>query len=93
MAKLIAFKTHDYEAGSLTVLGSLSLKGSGTGYNNQIGAIIVVSGTWRLFKNADKTDLVGEVFAAGGPAADGCYPSHNDWGGGENNISYIELVS
>ena len=92
MAKLIAFKTHDYQAGSLTVDQSLSLKSSGTGYNNQIGSIIVVSGTWRLFKNADQTDLLGEVFSAGGPAGDGCYPVHTDWSGGENNISYIELV-
>tara|TARA_B100000508_G_C11374850_1_gene235578 strand:+ start:197 stop:475 length:279 start_codon:yes stop_codon:yes gene_type:complete len=92
MAKIIVFKKQNYDGDALVITDSTNLKG--TGFNDDISSVIVVEGSWVLYKDKDYSGNSFPVWDSSGPSDDGCYPSYSDWGQGNNNkISSIQLVS
>ncbi|MDU8913629.1 beta/gamma crystallin-related protein [Aestuariicoccus sp. MJ-SS9] len=86
MSKIIVFDKQNYE-GSDTMVAEDNVESlKGTGLNNDISSIIVISGTWVLYEHVNYSGKSWTVSDSGGPAQDGCYPTFTDWtGSGDNN--------
>lgn len=91
MAKIIVFNKQDFE-GNDTMVSTANVQSlKGTGLNNNISSIIVISGTWVLYEHIDYKGNSWTVSNSGGPGGDGCYISYSDWSGPNNAIGSFKI--
>ena len=89
MAKIIVFKDHSFKGDALVCRGTEpNLKPQG--WNDCISSLIVIDGSWALFKDVDYAGKRWEVSATGGPEHDGVYPDYADWQGENDAISSLK---
>jgi hypothetical protein len=88
MAKIILFE--DTNLSGKSVIFSKS-GNTGSSFNDKISSLVVVSGTWYLFKDSDFSGTSWYLTSHGGPDGDGVYPSYKDWGGENDKVSSIAL--
>ena len=92
MPKITLFQNTNFGGQNLTLRqADTNLKDQG--FNDKTSAIIVCSGSWILYQDADYKGQQWVVQENGGPNGDGLYPSYSDWGGKNDSISSLKPVS
>jgi hypothetical protein len=59
-------------------------------FNDITSAVIVCSGSWILYQDADFKGQQWVVTENGGPNGDGLYPSYNNWNGKNDTVSSVK---
>ena len=91
MAKIVVFNKPDFKGKKTTIFTKTMDTLKGTGINNAISSIIVIEGTWTLYKKPNYNGRIETITRNGGPNNDGTYHNYQDWNGKNNNISSIQL--
>ncbi|HEV3468965.1 MAG TPA: beta/gamma crystallin-related protein [Pyrinomonadaceae bacterium] len=88
MPKVTLFQDANFGGKYLTLQQAASnLKNQN--FNDMTTAVLVCSGNWRLFQNADFGGMFWDVKENGGPNGDGLYPNSSSWGGKNDSISSV----
>ena len=92
MPKITLFQNANYGGENLTLQAADSnLKQQG--FNDKTSAIIVCSGSWILYQDADYKGTQWVVSENGGPGQNGLYPTYTYWNGKNDSISSLKPVS
>ena len=92
MPKITLFQNANYGGKNLTLRQADSnLKQQG--FNDITSSIIVCSGSWILYQDANYEGTQWVVQENGGPNGDGLYPSYTYWDGKNDSISSLKPVS
>src|SRR5437762_2616647 len=86
MAKIVLFKDINYGGGALVLTGADSDLGP-QGWNDKVSSLIVIDGTWNLYKDSNYGGTKWSVSANGGPSSDGTYKNPRAWEGDRNGSS------
>ncbi len=88
IAKIVLFEATGLSGNSVMFTSSGNLDKS---FNDKVSSIVVVNGTWSLYKDGNFSGKRWEVRANGGPDGDGVYPSYRDWSGDNDAISSVVI--
>ena len=88
IAKIVLFEATGLSGKSVMFTSSGNLDNS---FNDKVSSIVVVNGTWSLYKDGNFSGKRWEVRANGGPDGDGVYPSYKDWSGDNDTISSVVI--
>lgn len=92
MGKIQLYRDSDYKAGAVTLTGDIkNLKE--VNFNDVTSSVIVESGTFTLYQDADFEGWSVTVSAVGGPADDGKYPSPKFLGDHNDSVSSVRKNS
>lgn len=91
MAKIIVFDKQNFEGKNTQIYNDNVESLKGTGLNNDISSIIVISGTWELYEHINYEGKSWTVSDSGGPTQDGTYPTYKDWSGPNNAIGSFKI--
>ena len=89
MAKIVLFKDINYGGGALVLTGADSDLGP-QGWNDKVSSLIVIDGTWNLYKDSNYGGTKWSVSANGGPSNDGTYSDWSSWGGTNDSVSSLK---